>query len=242
MTKTEANPTIPFDLLAKTLTSRWFVVGYIGFLVISFYYLDQPIALYFQSLNLSETLPWLRWVTNAGLGGPYLISLFLIALFYRYAYRNKSYELKAWFLWFCVLIPSLVCLFLKTVLGRSRPGLLFNDGIYGFFGFHTGAQYWSFPSGHTTTITGMAFGLCILFPKYTYWFIVAALTIAFSRILLTQHFLSDVLMAAYLSFIEVTLIYYWCKKRQTCARIFLKQPCSSGQERQNPLFFNNISL
>ncbi len=225
MTQTEANAMIPFDRLVKRLTSWWFISGYLGFLVLSFYYLDQPIAFYFQSLNLIETLG-LRWVTNAGLGGPYLISLLLIALFFRYAYQNKPYELKAWFLWFCVLIPSLVCLFLKTVLGRSRPGLLFNEGIYGFFGFHTGAQYWSFPSGHTTTITGMAFGLCILFPKYTYWFIAAALTIAFSRILLTQHFLSDVLMAAYLSFLEVTLIYYWCKRNQACARMFLKQSCS----------------
>jgi membrane-associated phospholipid phosphatase len=100
------------------------------------------------------------------------------------------------------------------VLGRSRPELLFNDGLYGFYGLKLSSKFWSFPSGHTSTIMGFVFGLCIVFPRDMYAFILTGFTIATSRILLTHHFLSDVLMATYLSFLEISLFYYWVKRKK----------------------------
>ena len=215
----------PFQNLRNILLSPWFFAVFMVFIVVCFFFIDQPIALYFQSLDLNETAFWLRWITHLGLGGGYIIGLFLLALCARYILKNREWENKLWFLWLCVIIPSLICVALKFLMGRSRPTLLFNHDMYGFHGFETSAAYWSFPSGHTTTIMGLAFGLCIIFPKRTYSFITAGLIIAVSRVLLTNHFLSDVLIAAYLSFLEVSIILYWMNKKELWRQDFFRIFC-----------------
>ena len=128
-----------------------------------------------------------------------------------------------WFLWLCVLVPSLVCLVLKVLLGRARPDLLFNEHLYGFFGLKTHAPYWSFPSGHTTTVMGFVFGLSVLFPRKCYLFILAGSIVVLSRILLTHHYLSDVMAASYLALLEVGLLFWWSRR----FKFFNHLPCSS---------------
>ena len=93
-------------------------------------------------------------------------------------------------------------------LGRARPILLFQKQFYGFYGFHFDHNFWSFPSGHATTIMGLSFGLSILFPRYVKYFMLLGILVMTTRVILTQHFLSDVLIAAYLCLIEVGIIYY----------------------------------
>ena len=215
----------PFQKLQKFLITPWFLSLFIIFITVSFFYFDQPIALFFQSLDLNETASWLNWVTHLGLGGTYIIGLFLLALFFRYLQKNRDLENKFWFLWSCVLVPSIICIVLKLLFGRARPILLFNHEIYGFHGLETSSAYWSFPSGHTTTIMGLAFGLSIVFPRGAYGFITAGLLIAISRILLTNHYLSDVLFATYLSFLEVSILLYWMDKKQLWHRDILDVFC-----------------
>ena len=59
-------------------------------------------------------------------------------------------------------------------------------------------QFYSFPSGHTTSI----FSICILLSliinqkKYNYVFFMIALLVGFSRIYLSQHFLMDVFVGS----------------------------------------------
>lgn len=215
----------PFQQLQRFLITPWFFGLFVVFITVSFFYFDQPMALFFQSLDLNETASWLNWITHLGLGGSYIVGLFLFALFFRYLQKNRDLENKLWFLWFCVLVPSIVCIGLKIVLGRARPILLFNHEIYGFHGLETSSAYWSFPSGHTTTIMGFVFGLSIVFPRGTIAFILAGLIIAVSRILLTNHYLSDVFFATYLSFLEVSILLYWMDKKQLWHQDILKVAC-----------------
>jgi len=107
---------------------------------------------------------------------------------------------------------------LKVIFGRARPDMLFNDQLYGFYGLQTHAQFWSFPSGHTTTVMGFVFGLCALFPRHCVAFILTGLIVVSTRILLTHHFLSDVLIASYLALLEVGLLYciMWRKAGIKC--------------------------
>tara|TARA_Y100000588_G_scaffold365605_1_gene430409 strand:- start:463 stop:1158 length:696 start_codon:yes stop_codon:yes gene_type:complete len=221
MNTNNISDTIPFQRVQKKLLSPWFFISFILFIGISYFYLDQPIALYFQSLDLNETASWIRWITHLGLGGSYIIGLFFLALFFRYIKKNRDIENKTWFLWFCVILPSLICVGLKFMLGRARPILLFNHDIYGFHGLESSSVYWSFPSGHTTTIMGFVLGLSIVFPKGTYGFIITGLIIAVSRVLLTNHYLSDVLTAAYLAFLEVSILFYYVEKKQLWHRDIL---------------------
>ena len=202
-----------FERLFALMIKPWVVVCCVGLIVLSFLYLDRPIAYYFHDLDPRTGLPFLNWFTQMGLGGLYLVPLFLIALYFRYISRNREREVRAWFLWLCVLIPSLICLVLKITLGRARPDLLFSDQMYGFYGFQFHAPFWSFPSGHTTTIMGFVFGLCVLFPRYFYAFILFGILAISSRVMLTHHYFSDVLAASYLALMEVGLVTWWFRHK-----------------------------
>lgn len=193
----------PFDRLWVVMTKPSIAITYVGFIVLSFLYFDKSIAFYFHSIHIKATLPMLSWITKLGLGGVYLPGFFLLALFFRYIRVNRDWEARAWFLFTCVVIPSLICGFLKMLLGRARPIMLFKEDLYGFYGLQTQVPFWSFPSGHTTTIISAALGLSIVFPRYCYAFILTGLTVAFSRVLLTQHYLSDVMAASYLTLLEI---------------------------------------
>ena len=80
-------------------------------------------------------------------------------------------------------------------LWRGRESLLFNS------------QYHSFPSGHT----GVAFALfgVILFAdrRHGWWALLAAAAIAWSRIYLNVHHLSDVMAGAFVGLITAFLVW-----------------------------------
>ena len=202
------------ERLWTVMVKPWVVGVFMGLMVVSFFYLDQPIAYYFHDRALEINQPIIRWLTQLGIGALYFIPLFILALYWRYIRRNKELECRAWFLWLCAVIPSVICLGLKTLLGRARPSLLFNEHVYGFYGLKTQASFWSLPSGHTSTVMGFMFGLCVLFPRYCYAFILSGLAVVSTRILLTNHYLSDVLIASYLALVEVGLLVYWLRRKQ----------------------------
>lgn len=203
-----------FERLVEVAIKPWVLIGYLALVILSFLYLDRSIAYYFHELAGRVNLNFLGWLTQLGLGGLYLIPLFLIALFFRYISHNKEREIQAWFLWLSVLLPSLICVGLKITMGRARPELLFTDHLYGFYWLQKKSYYWSFPSGHSTTIMGFVFGLSALLPRFCYLYIIVGLILVSTRILLTQHFLSDVLIATYLALLEVGVLFWWFKRHK----------------------------
>jgi membrane-associated phospholipid phosphatase len=201
-----------FERIYQFMTRPWVLLFCFSFIALSFFYFDKPIAMWADAHTISQKFPWLEWVTNLGIGVVDIVVVALVALIFRFVVKNVQWERRAWFVWICLVIPNLVCLVLKVLFGRARPDMLFSDQLYGFYGLHKSAAFWSFPSGHTTTIMGLAFGLSALFPQYIIAFIGVGSFVALSRILLLKHFLSDVLMATYLALIEVGLLYYWLSK------------------------------
>lgn len=201
----------PFERLWSFMIKPWVIVAYVGLIILCIFYIDQPVAYYFHDFNFRSTQPILVGITYLGTNKLYIAGLFLLALFFRYVKPHKQVEKRVWFLWLCVVIPNVICTVLKILCGRARPDLLFNEHIYGFFGLKTNSLFWSFPSGHTSTVMGLALGLCILFPYYYAAFILVGLIVVLSRVLLTYHYLSDVLAAGYLALLEVGLIYWWLR-------------------------------
>jgi len=205
---------ITFDRLFAVARKPWVVLCFLGLLIFSMFYLDKPVAYYFHSVEFMQSLYWIRWLTRLGWVTMYLVIFLVLGLFFRYVYRNKTYEDRSWFLWFCIFIPNIICVVLKIILGRARPDQFFKYKLYGFYGYHTNTVYWSFPSGHTTTIMGLMFGLSILFPKHWFYWILTGLLVVFSRILLTYHYLSDVMAGTYLTLIEVGIILYVVRRKR----------------------------
>jgi len=195
------------------MTKPWVVVSYLGFVVLSILYLDRPIAVYFHALEHGKNLLILNCVTALGVAPAYMALFAVLILLFRYVCRNQLYEARVWFLFLCLSLSNVICLVLKITLGRARPELLFDKQLYGFYGIHKQSSYWSFPSGHTTTIMSIALGLCVVFPRYCYAFILMGLTVVASRVMLTQHYLSDVMMASYLVLLEVGILLYWLRRK-----------------------------
>lgn len=185
-----------------------FVVLYFFLSIFSYFYLDKSISLYFHELHLNENLVILTWITNLGMSKLYLAGLPLLAIIFYYIFHKKKLSLKFGVLWFLVFYPTVVAGVLKNLLGRARPVLLFDKNEFGFYGWHLEGIFHSFPSGHTTTITSLLIGLTILFPRYfAYWASLCVL-VMLSRIMLTFHYLSDVLVSFYLVFLELGVLLY----------------------------------
>lgn len=175
---------------------------------VSFFYLDRWVAAFFH-----EHFPvYLNHVAFLGSGWLYIVAFALMSSFFWFIYPNKKWRNRFAGLCISVFIPYVICGVLKVLLGRARPELWFSDHLFGFFGFHMHDLYWSFPSGHTTTLMSVAMGIGVIFPRALYYLIALALVCALSRVMLTFHYLSDVLGSAYLVGIEFALMMKGWKK------------------------------
>jgi len=101
---------------------------------------------------------------------------------------------------------------LKIVFGRARPYLWLAGDDSGFGLLRYSAKFASFPSGHTTTSTAAALVFGALLPRGKYWFLLAALLIGLSRIVLDVHYLSDVIAGALLGAGVALLVGKWLEK------------------------------
>ncbi len=202
----------PFEKMFKTMTNPWVFISYAALMVGLFLYVDAPLALFLHRIELGVIQPLSQSITSLGKAKPLIGALIGLVISCRYVLRFKTWEKRAWFLLLCALIPSLIVLALKILFGRARPELLFSDGLYGFQWLKYTRPFWSFPSGHTATLMGTAFGLCIVLPKYRWAFLSVGFLVMTTRVLLLQHYLSDVLVSAYLALVEIWVLQ-WLLKR-----------------------------
>lgn len=171
-------------------------------LILGYFFLDKSIALSFHQLNLSQ-YKLLSVFTLLGKWWLYVVLFAVLGFIFRYPYKNPLYEKRAWFLLGCVLIPNILNAIIKVTLSRARPELLFLDGSFGFHLFQFKDAYWSFPSGHATTTAALLMGIWLLFPRYLWGMLVLAILVSASRVMLTKHYLTDVLFGFYMGLLVV---------------------------------------
>jgi membrane-associated phospholipid phosphatase len=206
-----------FEQLYSLMKKPWIIALYALLVILVFNFADKPTALYFYHLDLRSNVHILHLFTALGKWSIYVLVFFFLGLFFRYVRKNPILEQKAWFLFACIVLTNLVGFVLKIVLSRSRPDLLFDGNLFGFYWFKFNDLYWSFPSGHSITIAGLAAGLGVLFPRYLYFFIALALLVISTRIFLYFHYLSDVMTGFYLSILVVGAFTESLKKHNCLA-------------------------
>jgi lipid A 4'-phosphatase len=171
---------------------------------------DRPVAAYFRGAA-PEVLSFFRVVTAFGVSTFYLVAAALLALGLAWQARRtgdtawrRQLDRNAWragFVFVTVAGAGLVGDLLKPLFGRARPVLMLREGVFGFTWHGAHAAYWSFPSGHAITITALAAALAQIERRGLPLYVAAALLVAASRIVLDEHYLSDVLAGIYLALV-----------------------------------------
>lgn len=100
------------------------------------------------------------------------------------------------FLFLAIGAPGLFTTIVKRMIGRARPYVGGYDNPFLYKPFIWRPEYASMPSGHSTTAVAAAIAIGAVWPRARPVMWLYALTIMFSRIVLTAHHPSDVLAGA----------------------------------------------
>lgn len=117
--------------------------------------------------------------------------------------------MKMLFLLIAISASGLMNTLIKWIAGRNRPVNLFNHGLFGFDFFETVYELNSFPSGHALIPFSLATALSILFPRFGFLAFVPATAIALSRVVITVHYLSDVIAGAVIGVVCTLSVKYY---------------------------------
>lgn len=183
------------------------VAAILLFCLVSFFFFDKPLTLFFHRLDTGLWHSTWETITRAGQSEWYLVGgLLLYAGFWKW---NRRISVKGLFLFSTVAVSGLAADLVKIVLCRARPTLFLQQGIFGFdlFGWHFDYAWQSFPSGHSATALSAALSLSLLFPRFRPAFIIAGVTVAASRVVLCQHYLSDIVAGSALGVATTALLY-----------------------------------
>jgi membrane-associated phospholipid phosphatase len=174
---------------------------------LAYFFADRPLAAALRPhLKGVEFFPWLTHIVDP-LGPLSCIGVTVAAA--RALARGSLTPLETALLRIgcAILIAWALKEELKWAFGRTWPETwiraspnpsYFGDGTYGFFPFHGGQGYASFPSGHTAAITAFAGAVWVLSPKFRCVGVALTLAVAIGLLGADYHWLSDIIAGAIL--------------------------------------------
>ncbi len=178
-------------------------------IVISYFYWDVPLA-YYCKTELSGTIREITQIITIWGDAKWYYGLLIVAfIFVYFIMKNKLFTRRVFYILFSLITAGIVNTIIKWLAGRHRPKNLFNHDLYGFSFFGTGYEVTSFPSGHTSVVFCIATAISILFPRLCLPVFITALIIGMSRVIITSHFLSDVIGGAGVGIISAIVVKYY---------------------------------
>lgn len=130
------------------------------------------------------------------------------------------------FVFAAVALAGLIAVLLKYGIGRARPRLLDEVGPIAFAPFSFDARYASLPSGHANTLFALATALGFLAPRWRPLLWAWAGWLAFTRVIIGSHHVSDVFLGAWLGIMVTYGVRAWFAERR-----ILFAPCPDGRIR-----------
>ena len=180
---------------------------------VSYFYWDIPLAIYCKSLNRS-IINITEIITDLGRSGWYYLILVPAFIYFWFLVKNKPWSKRIIFILISLSAAGLVSRLVKWLAGRHRPIDYFTHGLYGFNFFGVGYELTSLPSGHAVTAFSLAAAVGILFPRAGVAAFIVAIAIGMTRIMLTSHYLSDVITGAGIGILSTMLVKYFFDRRK----------------------------
>ena len=197
-----------------------------GLCIFSIFHSDQAVAQVLADPALLSFRQFCREITNIGL------SVFYFGL------AAVSYVMARWvlpgriwlslnpkliaqirsasaFSFLALFFSGVIIQVLKIAFGRQRPHVseTFDGFQFDPVNFH---WHWhSFPSGHAQVVFVVGTLLSLAWPKYTVWFLIGALAIAFTRVATHQHFLSDIILGGAIGYLATIWLYRRRRRRKS---------------------------
>jgi membrane-associated phospholipid phosphatase len=98
----------------------------------------------------------------------------------------------AFYILFSVGLAALIANIIKRTIGRPRPVMSADHGLFSFNPFTWNFDFESFPSGHATVNGALFMALALLLPRFRWPLLALGLCFALTRVLIGVHFPSDV--------------------------------------------------
>jgi membrane-associated phospholipid phosphatase len=182
---------------------RWMFLLAVVLLALAFYF-DEDVIRWVRS-NSTPGLRIVAELVSKLLDWPPVIAFLGGAYFAVRRWGPKDY--RRWV--GMALVGAALCgatgTLLRSIIGRARPSAAIEQGWYG--PYHAGRwtigrhDYAAFPSGHTSTVAGAAGVLIIARRRWGALALALTILVAWSRIFLLAHRLSDVVAAAILGLV-----------------------------------------
>lgn len=115
------------------------------------------------------------------------------------------------FVFLAIALPGLTVTIVKRLIGRVRPSDL---GPFAYMPWSWQPAYASMPSGHATTACAAAMAIGAVWPKARIPMWIFAFVIALSRVVITAHYVSDVIAAAFVGAFGAILVRNWFAARR----------------------------
>lgn len=150
---------------------------------------------------INQVMKWISIISDDG-----LIWLALAVVFLFFKKTRKAGILTIICVGATFVINSLL---LKTLIARPRPFV--EEPIFADFIKSIGMELpdsYSFPSGHTFSSFACATVICLQLKKKTPFIYIFSVLVAFSRVFLCCHYITDVLAGAVIGTLVAIAIYY----------------------------------
>jgi len=98
----------------------------------------------------------------------------------------------AFYVLISVGVAALIVNIIKRAIGRPRPAMYGEHGLFSFNPFTWNFDFESFPSGHSTVNGALFMALSLLFPRLRIPLLILGLSFASTRVFVGAHFPSDV--------------------------------------------------
>jgi len=186
---------------------------------------DQLIAQTFADPAYTALRNFASKVTDIGLGAIYFglsIVVYVAALLIFPRLKGvrerpkwiKKLRYASGFSLATLFLVGLVNLSLKILFGRQRPHQTETFESFNFDPFNFHWHWHSFPSGHTQVVFVVATLLSLAWPRWKWIFLFTAFCLAMTRVIIHQHFMSDIILGAAVGYLGTLSIYYYQNRQK----------------------------
>lgn len=180
---------------------KGFTLSALNVVAIAFFVFDRPLGQAAKSISPPlvsiagdvTDIGRIAWILAALAGITVCVyalrhRLFKIRPKFRFAYFGRMIA----YVFASVAAATLIANPLKFLIGRARPLLYEQVGVFSFQPFSLDFLHQSFPSGHSSNIGALFTALALLFPRYRLLFIGIGLWMGATRVIIGVHYPSDV--------------------------------------------------